>query len=195
LNAAEYSHKSFVEEFSALSTAHDSIAGVSEICSTCTAYSSERIIEQLKLSHSVKHGITRGEEDGSFLAVYKTHQHHVSLSANHCSCNFSKIMGLPCRHIFAVRASQNLPAFELKLVAERWHKDYQLLVDPPDSHMEEDSSVAAEVQVSTISTTAPSKCTLSKNQKYKKTLRAGQKLLLGVAWLSLELSFTFWSSC
>ena len=37
-----------------LSTAHGSITGVSEICSTCAAYSSERMIEQLKLSHTVK---------------------------------------------------------------------------------------------------------------------------------------------
>jgi len=46
-SAAEYSHKSFVKEFSELSTAHDSITAVSEICSTCTAHSSERMIKQL----------------------------------------------------------------------------------------------------------------------------------------------------
>jgi len=172
-NAAEYSHKSFVEEFSELSTAHDSIAGVSEICSTCTAYSSERMIEQLKLSHTVKYTITKGENTDNFIAVYKTHQHHVSLSANCCSCSFSKVMGLPCRHIFAVRTSQNLPAFKLQLVAERWRKDYQLLVDPIDF---QDTSVAAEVQVSTISSKVLSKSTLSKNQKYKKILGIGQKL-------------------
>ena len=83
-----------------LSTAHDKIAGVSEICSTYTAYSSERMIEQLKLSHTMKYyTITRGEDNGTFLAIYKAHQHHVYLSANKCSCSFSKVMGLPCRHV------------------------------------------------------------------------------------------------
>ena len=56
-------------------------------------------------------------------------RYHLSLIANNCSFSFSKVMGLPCRHIFAVRASQNLPVFEVQLVARRWHKDYQLLMN------------------------------------------------------------------
>ena len=77
--------------------------------------------------------------------------------------------------MFAVRILQNLSVFELRLVAERWHKDYQLLVDPPDFHMGENSNVA-EVQVSTIDNKVSSISTLSKNQNYKKAQRIGQKL-------------------
>ena len=126
-NATEYSHKLFVEQFSTCSTANDSIPGVADIYSTCTTYSAEKIVEQLKLSHFVKYTITAGESDGAFVAVYKSHQHHVSLTSNCCSCSFSKVMGLPCRQVFAVRTSQNLPVFNLQLVVRRWHKDYQLL--------------------------------------------------------------------
>jgi len=50
-------------------------------------------------------------------------------------------------------------------------------VDPKDFHMDKDTSVAAEVQVSTISSKALSKSTLSKNQKYRKILGIGQKLV------------------
>ena len=128
-NATEYSRKLFVEQFSTCSMANDSIPGVTDIYSTCTA---ERFVEQLKLSHSVKYTITIGESDGTFVAVYTSHQHHVSLITNCCSCSFSKVMGLPCQHMFAVRTSQNLPVFDLHLVARKWHKDYQLLVDPSD---------------------------------------------------------------
>ena len=118
-NATEDSHKLFVEQFSTGSTANDSIPGVTDICSTCTAHSAERIVEQLKLSHSVKYTITIGESDGTFVAVYKSHQHHVSLITICCSCSFSKVMGLPCRHIFALRIPQSLPLFDLYLVARR----------------------------------------------------------------------------
>ena len=115
--------------------------------------------------------------DGVFKAVYKSREHCVSLIANNCSCGFSKVMGLPCRHIFAVRASQNLPVFEVQLVARRWHKDFQLLMDPSevsDDRDEEDKSGA--LQVSSLITNFPLKSTLSKNQKYKKALGLGQKL-------------------
>jgi len=72
----------------------------------------DRAIETI--SHTVKYTITRDEGTDTFIAVYKIHQHHVSLSANRCSFSFSKVMGLPCHYIFAVRTSQNLPAFELQ---------------------------------------------------------------------------------
>jgi len=49
-------------------------------------------------------------------------------------------------------------------------------VDAKDFHMDKDTSVAAEVQVPTISSKALSKSTLSKNQKYKKILGIGQML-------------------
>lgn len=83
-------------------------------------------------------------------------------------------MGLPCRHIFAVRTSQNLQAFDLHLVARRWHKDYQLLVDP--SETSDFQGCSATIELSTIVTKGPSMSTLSKNQKYKKALGCGQKL-------------------
>ena len=169
----------FTEEFSTHNTANDGISDVSTINATCTVYSAERIVIQLRLSRSVMYTVLSGDRDGVFKAVYKSWEHCVSLIANNCSCGFSKVMGLPCQHnfIFVVRASQNLPVFEVQLVARRWHKAFQLLMDPSevsDDRDEEDNSGA--LQVSSLTTNFPLKSTLSKNQKYKKALGLGQKL-------------------
>ena len=127
-NASEYDHKSFVEELLSIASADDCIPGVLEVTSSCTAYSARLIIEQLKLSQQTQYKIEPRSEGDDYTVAYSDHEHHVSLLRHHCSCSFSKVMGLPCRHLFAVRASQNLPVFELALVAERWRKDYQLFV-------------------------------------------------------------------
>ena len=178
-NAAEYCHKSFVEEFSSCRSASDSIPGVMEITSSCTAYSAERIVEQLKLSQKVAYEVTQEREHGTFLVTYRDHKHHVSLPTHSCSCSFSKTMGLPCRHLFVVRAAQDLPAFELQLVANRWHKDYQLLIGSSD---ECDNGVeggpAHVMPLSEITVNSRMTCTLSRNQKYKKTLDVGNKLAM-----------------
>jgi len=47
-------------------------------------------------------------------------------------------MELPCWHIFAVRASQNLPVFKVQLVARRWHKNYQLLINESEVSVDHD---------------------------------------------------------
>ena len=54
------------------------------------------------------------------------------------------VTGLPCRHLFAVRTSQNLPVFELQLVADRWRRNYQLLVSTSfdfDGEMEDSEAI------------------------------------------------------
>ena len=79
-------------------------------------------------AQQIQYKIEKGSEDDEYAVAYSDHEHHVSLLRHRCSCSFSKVMGLPCRHLFAVRASQNLPVFELQLVTDRWRKDYQLLV-------------------------------------------------------------------
>ena len=88
-NAEEYTQKMFTEEFSTLSTAEDSIADASMIYATCTAYSAERIVKQLKLSRSVMYTVSSGDNDGDFIAAYNFRELHVSLIDNNCSCSLS----------------------------------------------------------------------------------------------------------
>ena len=67
--------------------------------------------------------------------------------------------------------------FEVQLVARRWHKDYQLLVNESEVSGDLDEGDNGSVfQVSAITTNVSLKSTLSKNQKYKKALGIGQKL-------------------
>lgn len=173
-NATEYGHKSSVEEFSSSCSADDSIPGVTDITSSCTSDVATRIVEQLKLSQKLQYEIREGE-DATVLVC--NHQHyHVTLSEHRCSCSFSKTMGLPCRHLFAVRASQNLPVFELQLVAQRWHKEYQLLVGAANESRENSASVG--MSLSTLPVKSKFSGTLSRNQKYSSALEIGKKLTL-----------------
>ncbi len=199
-NAAEYSHKSFTEEFTSRNTENDDISGVREITSTCTAYAADRVVEQLKLSQTIQYQLT-SESDGmmpDFVVAYNDHHHRVSLATNSCSCSFSKTMGLPCRHLFVVRAAQELPVFDLTTVARRWHKDYQILVGVGAEGQENESErecpvldqeneleecpvldqVEGECPLSVSSLLVKSRLrgTLSRNQKYTKVVGLGQKL-------------------
>ena len=178
-NASEYCHKSFVEEFSSFTSADDSIPGVMEITSSCTAYSAKFVIEQLKLSQQVQYEITPENEDNVSVVTFNGREHHVSLSERHCSCSFSRIMQLPCRHIFAVRASQGLSVFDLQLVADRWRKDYQLLVSTGSvcDSMEQDPP-SNPMSFSKLKVESQSTSTLSRNQKYTKALGIGQKMAM-----------------
>ena len=151
-----------------------------DITSSCTAYSAKFIIEQLKLSQEVQYKIEPESEGDEYTVIYSDHEHHVSLIGHCCTCSFSRVMGLPYRHIFAVRASQNLPVFELHLVADRWRKDYQLLVSTtcgPEGEME-DNEASNGISFSRIEMEVPCNSTLSRNQKYRKVIGIGQKLAM-----------------
>ena len=179
-NASEYDHKSFVEELSSFSSADDCIPGVVDITSSCTAYSAKFVIEQLKLSQQVQYKIEQEGEGDEYTVVYSDRKHHVSLSGHRCTCSFSKVMGLPCRHLLAARASQNLPAFESYLVADRWRKDYQILVGSTCGHEGEmeDNEASNGISFSRLEMPVTSTSTLSRNQKYKKVVEIGQKLAM-----------------
>lgn len=175
-------HKSFVEELTSCTSLHDNIPGVLEVTSSCTSYSAERIIEQIKLSQEVSYEITSESDDEKFSVTYKDHQHHVNLPSCSCSCGFSKTMGLPCRHLFTVRTAKKLPVFDLQMVARRWLKEYQLLVGDTDECsdvMDVDCDCDSNtLSVSQVTVNSQITSTLSRNQKYRKMLEVGQKLAM-----------------
>ena len=55
--------------------------------------------------------------------VYITNTCHKT-TANSCDCIFHTAMGLPCKHIFAVRKLQEIPLFDANLCDIRWTKKY-----------------------------------------------------------------------
>jgi zinc finger SWIM domain-containing protein 3 len=51
-------------------------------------------------------------------------QRELTVSAGSCSCAFFKDIQLPCRHIFAIRKSLGLNAFDEKLINPRWSRSF-----------------------------------------------------------------------
>jgi len=137
------------------------------------------IVEQLKLAHSVGYQIS--EKDGENVLVSPSGRSHtVHLDGdigNACSCSFHRTVHMPCRHIFAARLHQQLPMFEITMVADRWQKLYQLLVDEANSEAIDPSGMEEpEVQVSSIVSGVTLSGTLARNQKYRKMQTLCQKL-------------------
>ena len=46
------------------------------------------------------------------------------ITKSSCMCGFFMAMGLPCKHIFAVRYYKNVPLYDPSLCSERWKKSY-----------------------------------------------------------------------
>jgi len=72
-------------------------------------------------------------------------------------------MGLLHLFVFAMRNFQNLPVFEVQLLARKWHKDYQLMNLKYQVIMTKE--IGGTFQVSVITTNLPLQSTLSKNQR------------------------------
>ena len=178
---AEYKQSSFTEEFTSVSSADDGISGVPEIRAVCTQYAATMIVEQLKLAHSVGYQINEKEGENVLVSPSgRLHTVHIDGNiGNACSCSFHRTVHMPCRHIFAARLHQQLPTFELTMVAERWQKQYQLLVDEANSDAVDPSGLKGpEVQVSSIPLGINLTGTLARNQKYRKMQTLCQKLAI-----------------
>jgi len=88
-----------------------------EFSSSITPFAFQFVLHQLKLSSTTDVTVT----DGNVAIVVdgKTEQ----MCPDKCVCAFSKAMGLPCRHIFAVRRHFQSPLFTLSGIWPRWLKN------------------------------------------------------------------------
>lgn len=134
-------------------------------------------------AHLVGYQIT--EKDGkNVLENLSGKLHTVSIGdvGRACSCSFHQTLHMPCRHIFATQIYQELHEFEIAMVAKRWQKLYQLLVDETDGALDSYTSdlhaEQPEVQVSSIASGVNLTGTLTQNQKYRKIQTLCQKLAL-----------------
>ena len=181
-SAAEYSQKSFTEEFTAQSGGDSDTLTAQAVRSACTQYAAEMILEQLKLAESIPYEFSTSETQT--VVKYKDRSHFVSVTDHSCSCSFRKTLQMPCRHLLAARTHNGTTTFEPFLVAERWLKQYQLhvgvkpatdsdheLVADSGSHFEQH-----EVVVSTLPPSSKVSGTLAKNQKYRKMLFLSQRI-------------------
>ena len=99
------------------------------------------------------------------------------VTSTSCTCQFSTMNQLPCRHIFALRTRQDLNLYFEDAVSSRWCLDYYhhhaSLVDDIDTDYQ-----GATVYVQ------PRQVVMTQSQKYKKAFVEAQKL----ATLASEVS-------
>ena len=77
------------------------------------------MVNQLRLAHTVKY--ISSKSDNQYLVTSKGI--NMNLVDSQCSCSFRTLV-MPCRHIFAVRRSLSMSAFEEEMVGQRWLKSY-----------------------------------------------------------------------
>ena len=105
---------------------------------------------------------------------------HVDDNQFKFTCAFANSMGLPCRHIFAAQASQELEPFEVPMVKERWTKCYQGVSDDlsitDDFAMVSNENSHGVLQTQLLPNKQIFTTTLSRSRKYRKGIDLGQKL-------------------
>ena len=62
---------------------------------------------------------------------YKDFKHFVNIDSNRFFCSFSKTLGLPCQHAFAVQRK-----LQFMSLCDRWLKLYQIQVPGSKDHLE-----------------------------------------------------------
>ena len=182
-SASEYSHAVFKEEFTTCIFADKGLEGAQDVRSVCTQYAADTMVNQLRLAHTVKYDIS-SKGDNQYLVTSKgINIYNVNLVDNQCSCSFRRTLVMPCRHIFAVRQSLSMSAFEEEMVGQRWLKSYQSkdMFDQSTASISDDAADSLVVQenqvrMSTLNSEAKLTGTLACNQKFRKMQSLCQKL-------------------
>ena len=90
-----------------------------------TPYACERVEDQLKLREKVE--IVEVDQPEQYIVRVNCYSYeNLSVSSTECSCRFRTGMSLPCRHIFHVRESFEIPLFSEDLCNPRWTLNYYI---------------------------------------------------------------------
>ena len=155
-----------------------------KLFSNClTPYAFKFVQEQLQLSRHVQVLNQLNRSQLSLSAVINVKEPHTA-KPSLCDCSFFTSMGLPCKHIFMVRALLNIAAFCQSLVHERWAMEHYRSVERfplmPSVHNEEDcprtqDHVAENFQVTIMQEQQHHHLkSLSQAQKFRKGLQIAQ---------------------
>lgn len=90
-----------------------------------TAYSANHVCSEYHKSSKMI--FTSIEND---IHILKKPSAVIKATYNYCDCGSISSMGLPCRHIMAVRRLLNLPIYEESLSRNRWTRSYYLASHP-----------------------------------------------------------------
>ena len=123
-----------------------------------TPYASAFVTKQLNLASKLKNIVAC--DDGSYQV-----QSVKPISINHCPCLFRQSMLLPCQRIFAVRRKLDHSLFDDDLYDKRWTQSYYYETQRIFTNTEAVQSPSCFV----TKKASKSICTLSEQQKYKKS--------------------------
>jgi hypothetical protein len=98
------------------------------------------------------------------------------VTQDRCPCATFKSIGLPCRHIFAIRAYCDMPMFCPDVVPERWTRTFN------SNHIPQFTTTPSKVSV----VQTPQKKVLGVSEKYKKTLIVTQKITTIVSNMGMD---------
>lgn len=98
-----------------------------------------------------------------------------------CTCQFSTMNQLPCRHVFALRSQLQLDMYFEEGVAQRWRLDFYRSTIRPEVHDVEDMDPDFQTVHFNVQ---PKPAVLSASQKYRSAICEAQKL----ATLASEVS-------
>ena len=136
-----------------------------DYASLLTPYAYKYVREQINMVGKV---IDMAVEDVQCdeMYIFKSENNQHSTSKNSCTCIFHKGMGLPCKHILAVRELMNISLFIPEVCDNRWSKafymaSYRRILGHGPCHLES--------HLNTTQITQRSKKVLSYNEKYRKT--------------------------
>ena len=146
-------------------------------------YAFKFVQEQLQSSRHVQVLNQPNSSQFSLSAAKNVKEPHTA-APSFCDCSFFTSMGLPCKHIFMVRALLNMPAFCKSLVHERWTMEHYRSVERvpsmPSVQNEEDclytqDHATGDFQVTTMQEQQHHHLkSLSQAQKFRKGLQIAQ---------------------
>ena len=128
-----------------------------------TPYAFKYIRQQIQQAHAVQ--LTTTDTGTTFTSSEGT----LTVTSTSCECIFRKSLGLPCRHIFALRLQNETEKYDSNLVAARWtltyyNEGHRMLATP------------ASPITTTGTSLTPRRSLLSANQKFRHAHHLTQKL-------------------
>lgn len=148
--------------------------------SLLTPYAFKYVSQQLEMVKDVI-SVAVKDVDVNAMYMFKSSNNQYCTVENSCSCIFYNGMGLPCKHILAVRELLNITIFEPELCNIRWSKNFYL-----DSYSKilGNGTCHLESHLNTTQIQQRSSKVLSYNEKYRKTVKTTQQLTALISELS-----------
>lgn len=141
-----------------------------------TPYAFKFVNEQYLLSSSVNVIDQKSNDEYRMSSAKQAEKPH-TVSTAICDCSFFTRMKLPCKHIFQLRITLDVPLFCESLINKRWSMEYYHSVERFPNIPIVASEPEIEFKVTLLQEQKPSKAkVLSQSQKFNKGLKLAQDI-------------------